>query len=176
MAKKKNRRTKAKRRNVSKVERVAATPETLKKLKPCNLAYWLQRGPEDGGISARQHGDLSAIAEAWGIMSSALDYGSAAIGEATGKGAGDMPDSVARLWAIWIVWARELKRRFGAQGVVVAGMIRGNADIPPHFLPLLCRAADLWSRCCEVYDRDQRTSDNDRHTIMRSGNVTDRRD
>jgi hypothetical protein len=167
MAKAKRRRAR-KRKAVSRAERVEATPQTLAKLMPCNLAHWLRMGPENGGITAKQNDDLKVIVEAWESMIAALDFGQATIGEVSGRGNGEMSDSAARLWSIWLVWAKELQRRYLVRGYLIAEMVRDNRHISAGFVDLLRRAADLWDKCAGDHDGAARAQ---RHTIRTEGDA-----
>ena len=108
MAKKK-RKTKAKRAKVDRAERVAATPETLKKLKPWPMQDLLRRGPEDGGLSSEQFEASLQIVEAFNVITRGLGFKPVDLGR-VGHGSSDIGPRQARLWNIYVEWGNEFLR------------------------------------------------------------------
>lgn len=155
MAKAKKRKAK-KRQAVSRAERVAATPETVAKLKRDYLQELLVRDPAKG-IDEQEVEDLLEIEAAWSVIEAEIG-GSAAwsLERSDGGGSHEMSDKAARLWAIWNAWATAFHRRTLVKGALIACWIRERDAIPGEGYLLFRTAARMWDAAKRTFDEDER--------------------
>jgi hypothetical protein len=151
MAKAKKRRAK-KRRPVNTTERVAATPETLAKLKPWPMQDLLRRGPENGGISNQQFEASLLIVEAFCVITRGLGFKPLDLAR-IGHGSGELSSRQTRLWSIYVSWGNEFQRRFLLPPHVVVEWVEDSRPIYPASVAMLAKAADLWDRMAGDHDK-----------------------
>lgn len=140
-----------KRPNVSRTERVEATPETLAKLRPCPLKAMLHRGaldPHDpAGMQPDQYEAALQIWDAHDVLSKGLKAGTVDV-DKIANAHGGLSDGEARLVQVYLKWAGELAGRFYLTSGIVLGWI--NDDSPSERMTndnqrrMLCRACDHW--------------------------------
>jgi hypothetical protein len=144
-----------KRKSVDRSERVAATPETLAKLKPWPMQDLLRKGPDDGGISSGQFEAALQIVEAFKVVTHALGFKPIDLAK-VGHGASDLGSRGCRLWNIYIEWGNAFQRRALLAPHVIVEMVEDGRPIGAGAVWLVAMAADMWDRACSNYDRAQK--------------------
>jgi hypothetical protein len=171
MAKAKKRRDK-KRKAVSRTERVAATPETLAKLRPCPLKAMLHLGatmPEHpAGMQPDQYEAALQIWDAHDALVKGLKAGAVDV-DKIANAHGGLSEGKARLVAIYLQWAGELPKRYYLTSGIVLGWI--NDDAPHERMTndaqrrMLTRACDHWINVKQTHDRAARVERSPRDLV-----------
>lgn len=150
----KKRRSK-KRKAVDRSERVAATPETIAKLKPWPMQDLLRKGPEDGGLSSDQFEAALQIVEAFKIITHNLGFKPVDLGR-VGHGASEMGPRACRMWNVYVEWGNAFQRRALVAPHVIVAMVEDDRPIGAGAVWLVAMAANMWDRACSDYDKRQR--------------------
>lgn len=158
MAKAKKRRAK-KRKAVNRAERVAATPETLAKLKPWPMQDLLRLGPENNGISSGQFEAALKIVEAFKIITHGIGFKPLDLAR-VGHGSGELGAGACRLWNIYIEWGNAFQRRAQLAPHTIVEMVEDDRPIGAGAVWLVALAADMWDRAAGDYDKEQRAERN----------------
>lgn len=140
---------------MSRSERVAATPETLAKLKPWPMQDLLRKGPDDGGLSSGEFEAALQIVEAFKIITHGLGYKPTDLGR-VGLGGGELGPRSCRLWNVYVEWGNAFQRRALVAPHVIAEMVEDERPIDAGAVWLVAMAGDMWDRACSNYDRAQR--------------------
>lgn len=159
MATAKKRKARKARRAVNRGERIKATPETLKKLRPHPLELLLARGREDGGIDADQLQCAEEIADAAQAITAQSGLSSADL-QAVGHQARVDLMSPRGEWlsAIWFAWAVEIARRFRVRPFVVVELIASVNPLDARRVALLAGTLDQWARVRHDIDKATRSA------------------
>lgn len=146
MAKAKRRRQR-RRKGVNRNDRVAATPETLAKLRPDYLQQLLALDPADG-IDHQEVEALLAIETAWHAIERQFgQHRGWSLERGDGGGTHEMSDATARTWAAWNCWATEVQRRTTVPGSTIASAIEQRVPLGGVEASLYRTAARVWLRC-----------------------------
>lgn len=158
MAKAKKRRAK-KRPNVNKAERVAATPETLAKLRACPLKDMVHRGD----MQPDQYEAALAIWDAHDSLVKKSKAGTLDLEKVRGAH-GEIGDRKDQLIAVYFDWGGKLTQRFYLTADIVVGWIddhepsaRMTNDVQRR---MLVRACDLWIKVLGDFDKARREKAN----------------
>jgi hypothetical protein len=159
MAKAKKKRSgKKKRPPVNKAERVAATPETLAKLRPCPLKAMLER-PELG-FEPQHYEACMVIWDAHVAVSRKLKAKGGAFNERTDKAHTEDGTRLDHLISVYLDWSRTLTRRMFLKPETVVDWIEDHDsgqrlanDAQRH---ALVKACDWWIDCMDDADRARR--------------------
>lgn len=153
----------ARRPNVSRVERVAATPETLAKLRPCPLKAMLHRGATDphdpAGMQPDQYEAALQIWDANDALVKGLKAGAVDV-DKIANAHGGLSEGKARMVQVYLQWASELAGRFYLTSSIVLGWI--NDDAPNERMSndvqrrMLTRACDHWIKVKQEHDKAAR--------------------
>jgi hypothetical protein len=154
MAKAKKRKAK-KRQNVNRAERVAATPETLAKLKPWPMQDLVRLGPDNGGLSSGQFEAALQIVEAYKVITRGLGFRPLDLTR-VGHGTGDMGPRSCRLWNIYVEWGNAYQQRALISPHVIVQMVEDDMPIGAGAVWLVALASDMWDRAASEYDKRQR--------------------
>lgn len=159
MAKAKKRRAK-RRQNVNRAERVAATPETLAKLRPCPLKAMLHQGALDprhpAGMQPDQYEAALQIWDAHDALVKGLKAGAVDV-DKIANAHGGISDRKAYLIGIYLDWAGQLPQKLYLTSAIVLGWI--NDDAPHERMTndnqrrMLTVACDLWNGIKRDHDR-----------------------
>ena len=126
MAKAKKRKAK-KRANLNRAERVAATPETLAKLRPCPLKAMLHQGNEDpdnaAGMQPQQYEAALEIWDAHDALVRHIKAKGSDFNERCDKAHLNASTRMDFLVSVYLDWSRTLMRRYILQASVVVGWI-----------------------------------------------------
>lgn len=150
MAKAKKRRTK-KRQSVNRAERVAATPETLAKLRPCPLKLMLHAGR----MEPEAYEAALQIKDAFDIVTRQVGYRPLDLGR-IGVGHGECGARASRMISIYIAWGNELIRRLRVRPHVIVEWIEMERSLSLEAEPLLVEACELWIKTVDDVGRAQR--------------------
>lgn len=154
-SKKAKRQAKARRQAVSRSERVQATPETIAKLRPCPLKTMVH----DGTMQPDQYEAALSIWDAHDALVSRMKAGTLDM-QKVAQSHGEIGDRKDRLIAIYLLWGRELPRRFYLTSDIVVGWIddhderkRMTNDAQRRMLLKCC---DLWIKVTSDHGRERR--------------------